>query len=108
MLNMDFNIYFTWYHTSPNVNAISYFVGIAFGFLMMKKTSFTQLQQKIFWILSVLSIIIMYLWQYSLFKTGDKENNLSALLWHSIGKLLFSSSFGWIYYEICSGRAGYY
>jgi len=75
---------------------------------MMKKTSFTQLQQKLFWILSILSIMIMYFWQYSLFKPGDKENDWSALLWHSIGKLMLSSSFGWIYYEICSGRAGYY
>jgi len=106
LLGGDFMDSIIWYHTAPNVHAISYFIGIALGFIMRTTFIISPSQQKFFWILSISSIIGMYYWNNTFWKPSETEMGLSVLLWYSIGKLMFCISFGWIYYAICTGKAG--
>jgi len=97
---------FRWYHNTPNVYVTSFFVGIAFGYLMRKEISFSRLQQILFWILSIVMILTVYFWHNNFWRLDKSAPLWSVLLWHSIGKLLFSSGFGWIFYMCCTGRGG--
>jgi hypothetical protein len=80
---------FVYYHYTPNNYGISFFVGIAFGYLLYKKVLFSRLKEKLIWILSLVMIITVYLWHNSFWRLDNSTPLLSILLWHSIGKLLF-------------------
>ncbi len=97
---------FVWYHMTPNAYLISFFVGIAFGYLCHKKVLFTKYQQTYCWILSVVMISTVYLWHNTFWRFDKSTTVLNALLWLSIGKLFFSSGFGWIYYSCGVGKGG--
>jgi hypothetical protein len=104
----SFSKSFTWFHLTPNNYLTSFLVGISFGYLMGKEISFSRFQENLFWILSSVSIITIYFW-HNVFWSLDKSGPLwSALLWHSIGKLFWSLSFGWIIYACCTERGGNY
>ncbi len=99
---------FVYYHVTPNNYGISFFVGIAFGYLLYKKVLFSRLKEKFIWILSLIMIITVYLWHNSFWRSDKSAQLLSVLLWYSIGKLLFCSGFAWILYACCIGRGGLY
>ncbi len=99
---------FVYYHFTPNNYGISFFVGIAFGYLLNKKVMFSRLKEKFIWILSLVMIITVYLWHNSFYRLDKSAPLLSVLLWHSIGKLLFCSGFAWILYACSIGRGGLY
>ncbi len=99
---------FVYYHFTPNNYGISFFVGIAFGYLLNKKVLFSRLKEKFIWILSLVMIITVYFWNNSFWRLDKSAPLLSVLLWHSIGKLLFCSGLGWILYACCIGRGGLY
>jgi hypothetical protein len=101
-------IAFVYYHMTPNNYGISFFIGIAFGYMLKKKVVFTRPQEIYFWILSLVMIITVYFWHNS-FWSLDKSAALSnVLLWLTIGKLLFCTGFAWILYACCTGRGGLY
>jgi len=106
LLTKDVSDSVNWYHTAPNVHALSYFIGIAAGFLIKKKVTLSQNREKIIWALTVFGITSMYYWQMTFFKASETEPVVGSLLWHSFGKLMFSSSWAWIFFAICTGRAG--
>jgi hypothetical protein len=99
---------FVYYHFTPNNYGISFFVGIAFGYLLNKKVLFSRLKEKFIWILSLVMIITVYFWNNSFWRLDKSAPLLSVLLWLSIGKLLFCSGLGWILYACCIGRGGLY
>jgi hypothetical protein len=99
---------FVWYHMTPNVYVISFFVGIAFGYLMKKKITFSRFQEKVNWILSTVMIITVYFWHNSFWSLHESAPLWSVLLWHSFGKLFFCLGFAWIYFACCTGRGGQY
>ena len=108
MLSSEFNHSVNWFHTTPNVHLISYLIGICFGFLLNEKQSLniTEKCVKLLWLASVVAILFMYYWNDSFWKGGGDEPQLSVLLWHTIGKVFYSTSFGWIYLACCTGRGG--
>lgn len=107
VLSAEFNHSVNWFHTTPNVHLISYLIGICFGFLFNKKDiQFSDKLVPIFWISSVTAIVGTYYWNDTFWKAADEEPALSVLLWHSIGKVFFSTSYGWIFFASCTGRAG--
>lgn len=95
-----------WFHTTPNNHAFSYFMGIAFGFLMNKERLISRSKVRLFWSLSLAGIFVAYYWNNSFWYTGSREKQTSALLWHSVGKVIYCLSFGWIYYACCTGWGG--
>jgi len=97
-----------YYHFTPNNYGISFFVGIAFGYMLRKKVVFTRSQEIYSWILSLVMIITVYFWHNSFWRLDKSEPLLNVFLWHSIGKLLFCLGFAWILYACCSGRGGLY
>ncbi|XP_054166038.1 nose resistant to fluoxetine protein 6-like [Oppia nitens] len=107
LLSANANDSINWYHTYPNVQIHSYFIGIATGFIMKKGISMSVNQVRLCWIGSIIGIISVYVWQASFWGPGLTEPVISALLWHTLGKFIFAISFSWILFAICSGR-GYY
>jgi hypothetical protein len=99
---------FVYFYLTPNNYGISFFVGIAFGYMLRKKVLFTRSQEIYSWILSLLMIITVYFWHNSFWRLDKSEPLLNVFLWHSIGKLLFCLGFAWILYACCSGRGGLY
>jgi len=99
---------FVYYHYTPNNYGISFFVGIAFGYLLNKKVIFSQLKEKFIWILSLVMIITVYLWQNNFWRLDKSAPFLDILFWHSFGKSIFCSGFAWILYACCIGRGGLY
>ncbi len=99
---------FTYFYYTPNNYGISFFVGIAFGYMLRKKVLFTRSQEIYSWILSLVMIITVYFWHNNFLRLDKSEPFLNVLLWHSIGKLLFCSGFAWILYACCIGRGGLY
>jgi len=97
---------FNWYHTTPNVYFVSYFIGIGFGFLVNKNIKFSRRHENLFWTLSIISVFTMYYWNNTFFRSDHYIPVWSALLWHSIGKIFFGLSTAWIFYAICTGRGG--
>jgi hypothetical protein len=97
-----------YFYFTPNNYGISFFVGIAFGYLLYKKVLFSRLKEKFIWILSLVMIITVYLWHNNFCRSDKSAPFLDILLWHSIGKLLFCSGFAWILYACCIGRGGLY
>ena len=93
-----------WYHTYPNVQIHSYFMGIATGFIMKRGLYMTRTQVKLCWVGSVIGIVSVYVWQASFWTTGESEPVIGALLWHTLGKFIFSASFSWVLFGLCSGR----
>ena len=108
MLSSEFNHSVNWFHTTPNVHIISYLIGICFGFLKNNKSiEISDKGVRLFWMASVGGIVSMYYWNDTFWKGGsDTEPELSVLLWHTIGKVMFCSCFGWIYFACCTGRGG--
>lgn len=104
LLSANVNDSINWYHTYPNVQIHSYFVGIAAGFIMKKGVYMSPTQVKLSWIGSVIGIVSVYVWQASFWAPGEKEPVMAALLWHTVGKFIFSASFSWILLGLCSGR----
>ena len=104
LLSSDANNSINWYHTYPNVQAHSYFVGIAAGFVTKKGLSMSRTQVKLCWIGSVLGIVSVYIWQASFWRSGLSEPVVGALLWHTLGKFIFAISFSWILVGICTGK----
>jgi hypothetical protein len=99
---------YVYYHTTPNNYGISFFVGIAFGYMLTKRVLFTRSQELYSWILSLVMIITVYFWHNSFWRL-DKSTPLSnVLLWLTIGKLFFCSGFAWVLYACCTGRGGLY
>ncbi len=99
---------FTYFYYTPNNYGISFFVGIAFGYLLNKKVMFSRLKEKFIWIFSLVMIITVYFWNNNFWRLDKSDPFLDVLLWHSIGKLLFCSGFAWILYACCIGRGGLY
>jgi hypothetical protein len=99
---------FVYFYYTPNNYGISFFVGIAFGYMLKKKVVFTRSQEIYSWILSLVMIITVYFLHNSFLRLDKSEPFLNVFLWHSIGKLLFCSGFAWILYACCIGRGGLY
>ena len=95
-----------YYHTFPTVYLISFLVGFPFGFMLMKRIQFSRLQETLFWTASLVAIPSVYFWHNTFWRLDHSAPLISALLWHTIGKLAFSLGFGWIFYACCTGRAG--
>ena len=107
VLSAEFNHSVNWFHTTPNVHIISYLIGICFGFMFNKKDlKISDKLVRIFWFLSFAAIFLIYYWNDTFWKVGPQEPELSVLLWHTIGKVFFSSSYGWIFYACCTGKGG--
>jgi hypothetical protein len=100
------SISFKWYHVTTNNYGTSFFVGIAVGYLLREKILFTKIQEILFWILTTIMMTGVLLWHNSFWRLDKSAPLLSALLWHSIGKLLFCLGFAWILYACCIGRGG--
>ena len=100
------SISWEYYHTHPTVYLISFLVGFPFGFMLFKNVWFTRLQENVFWVLSIISMVSVYLWHNTFWRLDESSPLINALLWHSIGKLAFSLGVGWIIFACCSGRAG--
>jgi hypothetical protein len=99
---------FVYFYYTPNNYGISFFVGIAFGYMLKKKVVFTRSQEIYSWILSLVMIITVYFLHNSFWRLDKSEPLLNVFLWHSFGKLLFCSGFAWILYTCCIGRGGLY
>ena len=107
MLSSEFNTSVNWFHTTPNVHLVSYLIGISFGFLMNRKQlNINEKCVKLLWMASVVAIPSIYYWNDTFWNGGAEEPQLSVLLWHTIGKILFSAAYGWIYFACCTGRGG--
>ena len=96
----------SWFHTTPNNHAFSYFIGICFGLLMHQNIELNSFKVRLFWILSIIGIFGVYYWNNTFWYHRDTEPQTSVLLWHTVGKAIYSSSFGWIYFSCCTGRGG--
>jgi len=97
-----------WFHTTPNIYATSFFIGISFGILMRRRFFLSRTQEFFILILSIALISIAYLWNDSFYRLDKSAPLSSVILWFSIGKLLFSTGFSWILFALCSGRGGEY
>lgn len=104
LLSSNANDSINWYHTYPNVQAHSYFVGIAAGFIMKNGVVLRPTQVKLCWIGSFLGIVSVYVWQASFWRSALTEPVIGALLWHTLGKFIFAVSFSWILIGLCSGK----
>ena len=95
-----------YYHTMPIAYLVTFLVGFPFGFMLFKNVQFTKLQERVFWVLSVISILSVYLWHNSFWRLDQSAPLISILLWHTVGKLVFGMGVGWIIFACCSGRGG--
>lgn len=99
----------TLYHTLPTVYLISFLIGFPFGFMLYKNNNIkiSAIIQNVCSIMSITSIFGVYLWHNSFWRTDRSASLVNALLWHSVGKLVFGAGVGWLLFACCTGRGGY-
>ena len=95
-----------WYHLTPNGYITSYFVGILIGFILRKELSINRKLVIRLWIITIVAILSVYLWNNKLWRLDEAASDMNVLLWISTGKLILVFGFAWIYYALCTERAG--
>jgi hypothetical protein len=99
-----------WYYTSTTVYISSYFVGIVIGYIILDyKFSINKILEIFLWILSIVLITASLLWENSFWKLNTMPTNNSMIswyLWFTFGRFGHTLGFGWVFYELCTGRGG--
>ncbi len=97
----------TWFHMSTTEYISSFFIGIFAGYCLRKKVNLSPDSVKKLWFCSLMSIVLAFMWNNTLWRIDTKKlNKANILLWFSFGKFISASGFAWIYFACCSGRGG--
>ncbi|XP_054155968.1 nose resistant to fluoxetine protein 6-like [Oppia nitens] len=103
---------YTWYHFTPNNYVTAFFIGIGTGFCLYKPSgtsSYLKPTNRItvlIWLITIPVCTSVYFYHNTFWRLDQSAPLASILLWHSLGKLVFCLGIAWIYYALCTGRAG--
>jgi membrane-associated HD superfamily phosphohydrolase len=94
-----------WYYLATNCYVVSFLVGVLGGYFLKNNIKLDYEKEVIAWIISVLTIILVFMWNNTFWKLNKSAPLYSVLLWYSFGKLFSATAFTWIYFALCTGRA---
>jgi hypothetical protein len=101
----------SYYYLHTEQYLTSYAIGVLFAYLCLKHRNIYlggKLIETISWIIfPMISVSVIY-WNEYLYELvlNNQDNQLSALLYTSVGKVLFVSGFVWIIFATYSNRVG--
>ena len=97
---------YIWWQTGPNNNCIAFFSGIIFGYLLDSNVQISYLKSVMFWIYTITVCPLIFVLYNSLWSPDLSAPIMHIYLWYTLGKLLFCTGWGWVYFACCTGKGG--
>ena len=85
---------------------IAFFIGIGFGYLLDSNIQISRSKSAMLWIYSIIVCPLIYALNNSLYNSDHSVSLTIIYLWYTLGKTLFCTGLGWIYFACCTQRAG--